>query len=173
MVVLQIHGYWNICRSGNCVWVCMVVHVLLCRAQNLVLPACMLPCFSLSLTQKTHFHQCDQLYPEVGCEMFNNYMSRSASTMSLSILVVIEMLNACNALSQSDSLLTLPVWKNMTLVWAITLSMVLHFGILYIPFFQTLFQVSPLNLDEWKAVLWISAPVMYLLSLFEWANGVV
>ena len=97
--------------------------------------------------------------------MFNNYMSRSASTISLSILVVIEMLNACNALSQSESLLTLPVWKNMTLVWAITLSMVLHFGILYIPFFQALFQVSPLNLDEWKAVLWISAPVMFLLFM--------
>jgi Ca2+ transporting ATPase len=119
---------------------------------------------SISNSQ-THFHQCNQLFPELGCEMFNTYMSRSASTISLSILVVIEMLNACNALSQSESLLTLPVWKNMTLVWAITLSMVLHFGILYIPFFQALFQVSPLNLDEWKAVLWISAPVMFLLLM--------
>jgi P-type Ca2+ transporter type 2A len=94
--------------------------------------------------------------------MFGNYMSRSASTMSLSILVVIEMLNACNALSQSESLITLPVWKNMKLVYAITLSMVLHFAILYVPFLQGLFQVSPLNLDEWKAVLWISGPVMYV-----------
>jgi P-type Ca2+ transporter type 2A len=87
-------------------------------------------------------------------------MSRAASTMSLSILVVIEMLNACNALSQSESLLTLPVWKNMKLVYAITLSMILHFAILYVPFLQSLFQVSPLNAEEWKAVLWISAPVM-------------
>jgi P-type Ca2+ transporter type 2A len=93
--------------------------------------------------------------------MFTDHMARSASTISLSILVVIEMLNACNALSQTESLLTLPVWKNMKLVWAITLSMVLHAAILYVPFLQRLFQVSPLNLEEWTGVLWISAPVMY------------
>ena len=96
--------------------------------------------------------------------MFTNDMSRSASTMSLSILVVVEMLNACNALSQSESLLTLPVWKNMKLVYAISLSMVLHFAVLYVPVLQTLFQVSPLGLDEWKAVLWISAPVLYVFQ---------
>jgi len=94
--------------------------------------------------------------------MFNNEMARNASTMSLSILVVIEMFNACNALSSSESLLTLPVWKNMKLVYAIALSMALHFAILYIPFLQSLFQVSPLSEMEWKAVLWISAPVMYV-----------
>jgi Ca2+ transporting ATPase len=96
--------------------------------------------------------------------MFTNEMARSASTISLSILVVIEMLNACNALSSSESLLTLPVWKNMKLVYAIALSMALHLAILYVPFLQSLFQVSPLNAEEWKAVIWISAPVMYLLS---------
>jgi len=101
------------------------------------------------------------MFPEIGCEMFTNHMARSASTISLSILVVIEMLNACNALSQSESLFTLPVWENMKLVFAIALSMVLHFGILYVPFLQSLFQVSPMTLDEWRAVLWISAPVMY------------
>jgi P-type Ca2+ transporter type 2A len=112
--------------------------------------------------EQTHFHYCSQKFPEIGCAMFTNNMSRSASTLSLSILVVIEMLNACNALSQSESLLTLPVWKNMKLVYAIALSMILHFSVLYVPFLQTLFQVSPLGLDEWKAVVWISAPVMYV-----------
>jgi P-type Ca2+ transporter type 2A len=104
--------------------------------------------------------------------MFSNDMARSASTISLSILVVIEMLNACNALSSSESLLTLPVWKNMKLVYAIALSMVLHFGILYIPFLQSLFQVSPLNQSEWNAVLLISAPIMYLPSKVS-ADGLV
>lgn len=80
--------------------------------------------------------------------------------MSLSILVVIEMLNAMNALSSSDSLLTFPLWNNMMLVYAIMLSMSLHFAILYIPFLQQLFSILPLNWLEWKAVLVISAPVM-------------
>ncbi len=71
------------------------------------------------------------------------------------------MFNAMNALSSSESLLTLPVWNNMVLIYAILLSMTLHFILLYVPFFQMLFSVLPLNWNEWRAVLLISFPVMY------------
>ncbi len=67
--------------------------------------------------------------------MFSNEMAKRATTISLSILVVVEMFNAMNSLSENESLLRLPVWKNPFLVAAITLSMGLHFMILYVPFF--------------------------------------
>ena len=70
------------------------------------------------------------------------------------------MFNAMNALSSSESLMTLPLWENMKLVYAITLSMVLHFAILYVPFLQELFSIIPLNWNEWNAVLLVSFPVM-------------
>jgi Ca2+ transporting ATPase len=114
----------------------------------------------ISLYQLTHFHRCAVDYPEIGCQMFSNDMAKSASTMSLSILVVIEMLNAMNALSSSESLLTLPLWENMMLVYAISLSMALHFALLYVPFLQSLFSIVPLDWNEWQAVLWLSAPIM-------------
>jgi P-type Ca2+ transporter type 2A len=102
--------------------------------------------------------------------MFTGTESQTASTMSLSILVVIEMFNAMNALSSSESLITMPLWKNMKLIYAITLSMVLHFAILYTPFLQSLFSIVPLNWAEWQAVLVISAPVVIIdeaLKFFE------
>ena len=114
----------------------------------------------ITFWQLSHFHQCSANFPEIGCEMFTNDGAKAASTISLSILVVIEMLNAMNALSSSESLLTLPLWDNMVLVYAISLSMALHFAILYTPVLQTLFSIVPLNLREWKAVLLISIPVM-------------
>lgn len=114
----------------------------------------------ITFYQLTHFHKCSTMYPEIGCEMFSNDYAKTASTISLSILVVIEMFNAMNALSSSESLLTLPLWKNMKLVYAITLSMVLHFALLYTPALQGLFSIVPLNLHEWKAVVYISLPVM-------------
>jgi P-type Ca2+ transporter type 2A len=114
----------------------------------------------ITFSHLQNFHSCSAKFPEIGCEMFSNDMAKSASTMSLSILVVIEMFNAVNALSSSESLLTLPLWKNMMLVYAITLSMALHFALLYVPFLQSLFAIVPLDLNEWKAVLIISAPVV-------------
>jgi P-type Ca2+ transporter type 2A len=100
--------------------------------------------------------------------------------MSLSILVTVEMFNAMNSLSENESLLRLPLWKNMFLVAAITLSMVLHVLILYVPFLtvsrvlhnrfhlvddsgrQSIFAIVPLDWIEWKAVLWLSAPVLLI-----------
>ncbi|KAF9886219.1 Sarcoplasmic/endoplasmic reticulum calcium ATPase 3 [Aspergillus nanangensis] len=124
----------------------------------------------ISFWQLSHFHKCSSQFSEIGCEMFANDMSRSASTVSLSILVVIEMLNAMNALSSSESLLTFGLWNNMMLVYAIILSMALHFAILYIPFLQTLFSIVPLNWMEWKAVLAISAPVVFIDEVLKYVE---
>jgi magnesium-transporting ATPase (P-type) len=74
--------------------------------------------------------------------------------MSLSILVTVEMFNAMNSLSENESLLRLPLWKNKFLVAAITLSMVLHIAILYIPVLtvsRSVLQIVCL-VDGWSAV---------------------
>ena len=89
----------------------------------------------ISFHQLTHFHDCATAFPEIGCAMFTDVRALHATSISLSILVVIEMFNAMNSLSENESLLTLPLWSNMFLVYAITLSMILHFVILYVPFF--------------------------------------
>ncbi|KAF9119168.1 hypothetical protein BGW39_000520 [Mortierella sp. 14UC] len=116
----------------------------------------------ISFYQLSHFHQCSSLFPEIGCQMFTDFMSKKATTMSLSILVTIEMFNAINSLSENESLLTLPLWNNMYLVFSIILSMALHFMILYVPFFSNLFMILPLNAEEWKAVVYISLPVIVI-----------
>jgi Ca2+ transporting ATPase len=119
----------------------------------------------LSFSQLRNFHQCaptNPLYANLDCSVFSasSVPTRTASTVSLSILVVIEMFNAMNALSSSESLLQLPLWKNMKLIYAICLSMILHFAILYIPIMRGVFSIEALGWDEWYAVLWISAPVI-------------
>ncbi|RUS15310.1 putative calcium-transporting ATPase sarcoplasmic/endoplasmic reticulum type, partial [Endogone sp. FLAS-F59071] len=124
----------------------------------------------ISFYQLTHFHKCVELFPDIGCEMFSNVFSMKATTMSLSILVTIEMLNAINSLSENESLLTLPLWTNPYLVVSIGLSMALHFMILYVPFFTTLFAIVPLNLAEWQAVLWISLPVLFIDEALKWVS---
>ncbi|KAK7466948.1 hypothetical protein VKT23_004012 [Stygiomarasmius scandens] len=125
----------------------------------------------ISFYQLTHFHQCSTMFPEIGCEMFTNIMAKRATTISLSILVTVEMFNAMNSLSENESLLRLPLWKNPFLVGAIALSMGLHFMILYTPFFTTLFAITPLNWTEWKAVLFISAPVLAIDEVLKFVTA--
>jgi Ca2+ transporting ATPase len=102
------------------------------------------------------------LFQGITCDVFTGDTSKAASTISLSILVVIEMFNALNGLSATSSLLTMPPTVNPMLCFAIALSMALHFMILYVPFFQTLFGILPLGWVEWQAVLYISAPVVLI-----------
>jgi len=82
--------------------------------------------------------------------------------MALSVLVVIEMLNALNSLSENQSLFAMPPWVNPWLLGAVALSMALHFMILHVPFLSTVFQITALNLSHWTAVMKISLPVIIL-----------
>ncbi|CAK5279628.1 unnamed protein product [Mycena citricolor] len=120
----------------------------------------------ISFYQLTHFHQCSALFPEIGCQMFTDIMARRATTISLSILVTVEMFNAINSLSENESLLALPVWKNPFLVAAVALSMGLHFMILY-----SLFAITPLNWAEWQAVLYFSAPVILIDEILKFISA--
>ena len=53
-----------------------------------------------------------------------------ACTLALTVIVVIEMFNALNALSEDSSLLTMPPWSNPWLLVAIVVSISLHCVIL-------------------------------------------
>ena len=86
----------------------------------------------------------------------------TASTLSLTVLVAIEMMNSLNALSEDCSLLVVPPHKNMYLVGAIAASFLAHFMILYIPPLATVFSVAPLTWREWKLVLMFSFPVIVI-----------
>lgn len=85
-----------------------------------------------------------------------------AMTLSLSVLVAIEMFNSLNALSEDGSLLTMPPWVNPWLLLAMSVSFGLHFLILYVPFLAQVFGIVPLSLNEWLLVLLVAFPVILI-----------
>merc|ERR1712223_468068 len=117
---------------------------------------------ALSWYQLTHFMQCLGGGPEfegVDCKIFED---PHPMTMALSVLVVIELLNALNSVSENQSIVRMPPWLNIWLMGAFFLSLGLHFMILYVPPFSTIFQVTDLNAEEWICVLKFSVPVMLI-----------
>lgn len=93
-----------------------------------------------------------------------------AMTLSLSVLVAIEMFNSFNALSEDNSLLRMPPWRNPWLLVAMLMSFGMHFLILYVPFLASIFGIVPLSLNEWLLVILVSAPVVLIDEVLKYAG---
>lgn len=108
-------------------------------------------------------------YEVTGCDYFGEVGKKKASTLSLSVLVTIEMFNALNAISEDGSLFargTHP-FVNPYLLMAMASSFALHFMILYVPSFAPMFDVVPLSTDEWLLVILYSAPVVVIDEILK------
>jgi Ca2+ transporting ATPase len=120
-----------------------------------------------SFYQLTHHLQClgePENFQGINCHIFD---SPKPKTMALSVLVVIEVLNAFNSISENQSLTVMKPWCNMWLIGAVIVSMALHFLILEVSFLAAVFQITPLNIHEWTAVLKISFPVIIIDELLK------
>jgi len=103
------------------------------------------------------------------CDYLSGKGKQTASTLSLSVLVTIEMFNALNAISEDGSLLQMPPWVNPYLLVAMFVSFGLHFVILYVPFLASVFSIVPLTFNDWMLTLAFSFPVVLVdeaLKLF-------
>jgi len=90
-----------------------------------------------------------------------------ASTLSLSVLVTIEMFNALNAVSEDGSLWTIPPWANPWLLVAMAASFLMHFVILYVPTLATIFSISPHDAIDWLLVFLFSFPVIIIDEILK------
>ncbi|XP_047094499.1 calcium-transporting ATPase 4, endoplasmic reticulum-type-like [Lolium rigidum] len=103
------------------------------------------------------------------CEYFQAGKVK-ATTLSLSVLVAIEMFNSLNALSEDTSLLRMPPWVNPWLLLAMSVSFGLHFLILYVPFLAQVFGIVPLSLNEWLLVLLVALPVVLIDEVLKFVG---
>ncbi|CAL9115161.1 unnamed protein product [Musa acuminata var. zebrina] len=93
-----------------------------------------------------------------------------AMTLSLSVLVAIEMFNSLNALSEDGSLLSMPPWVNPWLLLAMSVSFGLHFLILYVPFLAQVFGIVPLSFNEWLLVFAVALPVILIDEVLKFVG---
>ncbi|TYJ35274.1 hypothetical protein E1A91_A05G225600v1 [Gossypium mustelinum] len=113
----------------------------------------------LPYTELMNFDTCPTRETTYPCSIFED---RHPSTVAMTVLVVVEMFNALNNLSENQSLLVIPPWSNLWLVASIILTMLLHILILYVPPLSTLFSVTSLSWNEWAVILYLSFPVIII-----------
>ncbi|XP_047943537.1 calcium-transporting ATPase 4, endoplasmic reticulum-type-like [Salvia hispanica] len=138
----------------------------------------------VTYSQLSHWGQCqtwqnftaspftagDQVFKfENPCDYFQTGKIK-AMTLSLSVLVAIEMFNSLNALSEDGSLMTMPPWVNPWLLIAMSISFGLHFLILYVPFLAQIFGIVPLSINEWLLVLVVALPVILIDEVLKFVG---
>jgi magnesium-transporting ATPase (P-type) len=101
------------------------------------------------------------------CEIFSD---KHPKTIAMTVLVVVEMFNALNNISENSSLLVIPFWDNQWLLGAITVSMLLHCLIMYVPGLALLFGITHLSAGEWWQVVLLSAPVILLDEVLKYVS---
>lgn len=125
----------------------------------------------LPYSELVNFDSCSTRQTTYPCTVFDD---RHPSTVSMTVLVVVEMFNALNNLSENQSLLVIPPWSNLWLVASIVLTMLVHILILYVESLSMLFSVTPLSWAEWTTVLYLSFPVIIIdevLKFFSRNSG--
>ncbi|KAB2619516.1 calcium-transporting ATPase 3 [Pyrus ussuriensis x Pyrus communis] len=113
----------------------------------------------LPYSELMNFDSCSTRETTYPCSIFDD---RHPSTVSMTVLVVVEMFNALNNLSENQSLVVIPPWSNLWLVGSIILTMILHILILYVHPLSVLFSVTPLSWADWTVVLYLSFPVIII-----------
>jgi P-type Ca2+ transporter type 2C len=76
-----------------------------------------------------------------------------AQTMAFVTLSISELFRAYTARSEYYPLLKIGVFKNKLMNWAVLGSMVLIFVVVYVPFFQPIFNTAPLGIAQWLEIL--------------------
>jgi Ca2+-transporting ATPase len=90
-----------------------------------------------------------------------------ASTLAFTVLVMAQMVHALNSRSGHLSLFQVGFFKNRLLLLAISVSILLHIAILYIPFLSAIFYTVPLTLMDWIIVIVLSFSVFFVVEGFK------
>ncbi len=85
-----------------------------------------------------------------------------ASTTAFVLLIVIQMVNAFNSRSATNSVFRLGIFSNLFLVGAILISLITTFVFVEIPFMQEYLHTTDLNLTDWGIVLASSLSVLLI-----------
>ena len=86
------------------------------------------------------------------CDIFTT-LRTIPQTMSLTVLVTIEMFKALSAVSLDQSIFVVPPWNNRWLIIGVLVPYLLHLFVMYTPLLSSIFGIAPLNKLEWQVRL--------------------
>lgn len=93
------------------------------------------------------------------------YSEEIAITMAFATLGLIQLTHSLNVRSNTKSLFRLGLFSNMYLIGAIAISAVLQLIVIVVPFFNEIFKVKQLNMEQWGIVLAASIAIIPIVEV--------
>ena len=91
-------------------------------------------------------------------------------TMVFTTLVLSQMGNALAIRSSRDSLFTIGIFSNRLMVFAVLSTFALQLALIYIPFFQNIFDTQPLSAAEFGICLVASLALFGIVEVYKWVR---
>ena len=87
-------------------------------------------------------------------------------TMALATLVMSQLFHVFECRSERHSIFEINIFSNPYLVLAVSTSIIMLLGIIYIPFFRGIFHTTILGLNNWLLVLFCSSVIFFINSVY-------
>ena len=92
-------------------------------------------------------------------------------TLIFTLVVISLMFNAFNWRSERYSVISLGIFTNKALIYAVLSTVILQLAAIYIPIMQMAFRTVPLSLSDWAMIIPLASTTliaMELVKYFEW-----
>jgi Ca2+-transporting ATPase len=89
-------------------------------------------------------------------------------TMVFMTLTLSQLGHAMAVRSNRESLFTIGLWTNQTLLWAAGITLVLQLAVVYVPFLQSFFQTQALDRHQLGVCLAASTIVFWAVEFEKW-----
>ncbi len=100
--------------------------------------------------------------------VFTNALSvdeKYARTLAFAVLIISQWFNALNARSENQSIFKMNFFSNKPLLFGLALSLIAQLFVMYIGFFENVFDLTTLNLKDWLLVILASSSVIFVSEM--------
>lgn len=96
------------------------------------------------------------------------YSPETATTMAFVALGLIQLFHSFNTRSNEESVFRLGLFSNPWLIGAFLLSALLQLSVVFLPFLNGLFRVTPLTVGQWLTVIGLSFLMIPIVEAVKW-----
>lgn len=107
--------------------------------------------------------------------MQDGTVTKRDTTMTFTTFVMFDLFNAMSCRSEKKSILIIGLTSNRPLLYSLSLSVACQLLVIYVPFFQSIFQTAPLTLLDLAGIVALTSGVWLvdeLVKAYKYVGGI-